>query len=121
MNFFSVWERPGKSHDHTSSQYSFFPVLAAMLTVLAGFPNPGHGQQPIDKGRSVIHPVSMSARSDLQRQLIHYQNKEARLQIWTQFELLRPKLKFSNTQAPTSKSDNTSNQKDQSHQESLVF
>ena len=107
--------------DNGSSRCSIFSLLtpfALMLTLLVSFPSISQGQR-IEK--TTTRPVSMAAQFNPQEQLTQYQNKEAYLQLWMQFELLRPRLKSPNGQTPASEINNLRTLEADNSQESLVF
>jgi len=111
----------GDTRNSGSSRYSIFSLLtpfALMLTLLASFPSISEGQR-IEK--NTIRPVSMAAQFNPQEQLTQYQNKEAYLQLWMQFELLRPRLKSPNGQTPASETNDLRTLETDNSQESLVF
>jgi len=128
MKFLDILIEANNKHTACSSRRSIISHMTFMLilTLLASLPTISQGasisqRECINPKNSPLHPVSLADKFNAKKQLAHYENKEAYLQIWMQYELLRPKLKPNNKQTPASAMNGLRPRDHRNFQESLVF
>ncbi len=123
MKFLDALLETDSAHAASLSRRSVFSLhspFLVMLCLLTIIPNISQGQRT-QLEESTAQPVSIAAQIKPQKQLSRYQNKEAYLQLWMQFELLRPRIRPPGRQAPIPELNDLRTHVDQNNQEFLVF